>query len=106
MGFLKTAVEIASQKKRDETLMKMNALQAVLGMPNLKDSEREFHTEELMKVAGMKGPAKELFTTLLGKVGKGKQQQGEPHTPHHPPGAPAHPPDNRDCRCFVTPCGR
>jgi hypothetical protein len=88
MGFLKTAVDIASQKKRDEAFMKMNALQAVLGMPGLKDSEREFHTEELMKVAGMKGPAKELFTTLLGKVGKGKQQQGEPHAPEPGPGVP------------------
>lgn len=68
MGLLTQYLALRSEQERDEKLTQLDAYKAVLNSPDTKPEAKQYAIDQMMKTSGMKGPGKELFTGLLGKL--------------------------------------
>jgi len=81
MGLLTQYLALRSEQERDEKLTQLDAYKAVLNSPDTKPEAKQYAIDQMMKTSGMKGPGKELFTGLLGKLINRKNASAQKETP-------------------------
>lgn len=75
MGLLTRIIDEREDKKRAERNAQLEMLKVAL--PRLKPQDQEFALEHLFKTAGIKGPERDVFTTLLKPLLHGAASLGQ-----------------------------